>query len=93
MNRNKNKGSNENHSYLKGTEMTDTNVTEVPTTSKLGFLKNIVRNRKVQFGVAIAVTAVASALIARSDLFEKQFSLQDVQDIVADAELTEAVKS
>ena len=73
--------------------MTDTNVTEVQTNSKLGRLKNIARNRKVQFGFAIAVTAVASALIARSELFESRFSLQDVQDIVNDAELTEAVKS
>ena len=62
----------------------DTNVTELNTPSKLNKLKSIARNRKVQIGAVIAVTAVVSAVLARSEMFQTKFALDEVLEIGTD---------
>jgi hypothetical protein len=57
-------------------------------------VKNVFANKKVQFGIAIAVTAVVSALIARSEIFQPRFTMDEVSqlvdDMLADAELIQS---
>lgn len=70
------------------------NVIEMPKASLKDRVKNTFRNKKVQIGIAIAVTAVVTSLIARSELFETRYSLSDVEDImndvIKDAELVKS---
>lgn len=47
--------------------------------------KNLLRNRKVQLGIAFAITAAASAYIARSELFASKEVFMDVAETVANA--------
>lgn len=56
-------------------------------------VKNVLANKKVQFGATIAITAVATALISRSDLFETKFSFDDVQTMMNDPETVELMTS
>lgn len=51
------------------------------TPSKLNKLKNIVRSRKVQLGAAVVVTAVVTAVLARSELFQSADSMEELQEM------------
>lgn len=61
------------------------NVIEMSKTSSWkDRVKKILANRKVQIGATIVVTAVVSAVIARSEMFQPRFTVDQIGDMVDD---------
>lgn len=65
--------------------MNEENVIEMPKASSWkDRVKKILANRKVQIGATIVITAVVSAVIARSEIFQPKYTIDDVGEIVND---------
>jgi hypothetical protein len=61
-----------------------------PKPSLKSRVKNAFANNKVRIGIAIAITAVVSACLARSEMFStSDSSTQDFIDVMPDMEIPE----